>query len=268
MVFDNRFARLHTYTYDNNSGNFKVGQMVEFLVDHSGGGIWKRGFISAVSAERNRVQVTVNNAHETVWIASPRLNIRAMSRQPTRNFRRWKVPTTSVGWRNPGPSSPRDSSRDSHTRKISEFSDRYGHYVQALEKMNLNIVQVNGDGNCLFRAVAHQIYGDEELHHIVRGFCMDYMQADSIFFSQFVEGGEASFHQYLLAKRTSGCWGDDPEIQALSEIYNVTAEIFAYDPNLGVRKLRCVYIRLLVFILCKLYLFLSTEHSMKLLITQ
>ena len=31
------------------------------------------------------------------------------------------------------------------------------------------------DGNCLFRAVADQVYGDPEMHADVRHLCVDYM---------------------------------------------------------------------------------------------
>jgi hypothetical protein len=31
------------------------------------------------------------------------------------------------------------------------------------------------DGACLFRAVADHIYGDEEMHSVVRNHCMDYI---------------------------------------------------------------------------------------------
>ena len=36
------------------------------------------------------------------------------------------------------------------------------------------------DGSCLFRAVADQIYGDEEMHSCVRGHCMDYIVSLSV----------------------------------------------------------------------------------------
>ena len=44
---------------------------------------------------------------------------------------------------------------------------------------------------------------------------------------QFVEGGMAAFPFYVQAKRLNACWGDDPEIQALCELYNRPAEIWA-----------------------------------------
>ena len=77
----------------------------------------------------------------------------------------------------------------------------------------MNVKRVQGDGNCLFRSVAHQIYGQDSLHALIRAKCMDYMQGDADFFSQFVEGGLANFALYLAAKRVNSCWGDDPEIQ-------------------------------------------------------
>eukprot|EP00604_Paraphysomonas_vestita_P003625 CAMPEP_0174818980 /NCGR_PEP_ID=MMETSP1107-20130205/1957_1 /TAXON_ID=36770 /ORGANISM="Paraphysomonas vestita, Strain GFlagA" /LENGTH=475 /DNA_ID=CAMNT_0016031685 /DNA_START=811 /DNA_END=2238 /DNA_ORIENTATION=+ len=36
----------------------------------------------------------------------------------------------------------------------------------------------------------------------------------------------------------NGCWGDDPEIQAMCEIYDQPAQIWAYDSNHGARCLR------------------------------
>jgi hypothetical protein len=104
--------------------------------------------------------------------------------------------------------------------------------------------------------ISHQIYGDDRFHAIIRAKCMDYMESDAGFFSQFVEGGLATFPRYLEAKRSNSCWGDDPEIQAyvytrqfiasgniysnllcffhrLSEIYQRPIEIWAYDSTLG-----------------------------------
>ena len=38
---------------------------------------------------------------------------------------------------------------------------------------------------------------------------------------------------YSAAKRQSGCWGDDPEIQAMCEMYGRPAYIWAYDSQRG-----------------------------------
>ena len=131
-----------------------------------------------------------------------------------------------------------NSRDDSHTRQIVQSSDKYEHYIQGLQRFKLQVYNVSGDGNCLFRSVSHQIYGDDSYHLLVRDKCMDYMEVNSAFFSQFVIGGMESFPTYLRVKRMNGCWGDDPEIQAMCEIYDRSAQIWAYDNNAGARCLR------------------------------
>jgi hypothetical protein len=42
-----------------------------------------------------------------------------------------------------------------------------------------------------------KVYGDYDLHNLVRQRCMDFMEADSGFFSQFVVGGMEAFPFYL-----------------------------------------------------------------------
>ncbi|KAK7256948.1 hypothetical protein RIF29_30565 [Crotalaria pallida] len=37
------------------------------------------------------------------------------------------------------------------------------------------VKRILGDGNCLFRAVADQVYGGSELYDLVRQKCIDYM---------------------------------------------------------------------------------------------
>lgn len=58
---------------------------------------------------------------------------------------------------------------------------------------------------------------------------MDYIENEKDFFVQFIVGGEDSFQYYLAKKRQDGVWGDDIELQALSEIYNKPIEIYAYN---------------------------------------
>jgi OTU domain-containing protein 5 len=64
---------------------------------------------------------------------------------------------------------------------------------------------------------------------------MDYMERERVFFSQFIDG---SFDEYIRIKRRNGVWGDDPEIQAMCEIYNRPANIWSFDATHGARRLR------------------------------
>ena len=79
------------------------------------------------------------------------------------------------------------------------------------------IKRSDGDGNCLFRSVSDQLYGDEQYHSQIRKLCMDYINFQKGFFQDYVIG---DIENYIETKRKDGEWGDDLELQALSEIYS------------------------------------------------
>ncbi|XP_065656928.1 OTU domain-containing protein 5 isoform X2 [Hydra vulgaris] len=96
---------------------------------------------------------------------------------------------------------------------------------QLLLKRGFQIKQMGTDGACLFRAVADQVYGDQEMHSVVRKHCIDYMVKNSDFFSQYVT---EDFHTYVRRKRNDSIHGNHVEMQALSEIYNRPIEVYQY----------------------------------------
>ena len=49
------------------------------------------------------------------------------------------------------------------------------HFKMALKKRGLEIREQEGDGNCLFRAISLQVYGDPTMHGDVRKQCIDFM---------------------------------------------------------------------------------------------
>ena len=85
------------------------------------------------------------------------------------------------------------------------------------------------DGNCLFRAVSLQVYGDAEQHSEVREQCLDFMAADEQHFGTFIT--DEKFQDYIARKRLIGVHGNNPEIQALSELFNRPVEV--YTPQTG-----------------------------------
>ena len=103
-------------------------------------------------------------------------------------------------------------------------------FKKVLDDKGMRIVEVGKDGNCLFRAIAHQAYGDEELHSMLRQKCIQYIKEEKNFYKDYIIGGQSgSFDQYIERKALDGIWGDDIEIQALSELYNRPIEIYAYS---------------------------------------
>mmetsp|Transcript_4024 Transcript_4024/g.5790 ORF Transcript_4024/g.5790 Transcript_4024/m.5790 type:complete len:517 (-) Transcript_4024:146-1696(-) len=106
-------------------------------------------------------------------------------------------------------------------------------FRRALKQEGLEIREQEGDGNCLFRAVSFQVYGDPNMHMEVRHQCLDHMVKDEEHFSLFVEGEE--FDDYIKRKRKEGVHGNNPEIQAISELFNRPVEVFT--PENGAKPL-------------------------------
>jgi OTU domain-containing protein 5 len=94
------------------------------------------------------------------------------------------------------------------------------------DKRGFSIKQMGQDGACLFRSVADQVFGDEEMHSAVRQNCVEYMKKNVDFFSQYVT---EDFNAYLLRKQQADCHGNHVEIQALSELYNRAIEVYQYS---------------------------------------
>ena len=63
--------------------------------------------------------------------------------------------------------------RSQGTRTSSSLNDDA--FVLELKKRGLEIREQEGDGNCLFRAVSLQVYGDPSMHSQVRNQCLDFM---------------------------------------------------------------------------------------------
>ena len=98
-----------------------------------------------------------------------------------------------------------------------------------MEARKMRIEEVDGDGNCLFRAVAYQMYGDVELHEMVREKCMDYILANRNQFIAFIDTDEdETIEEYCDRKRKLKIWGDNLEIQALAEMYDRQIELYSY----------------------------------------
>ncbi|XP_040298492.1 OTU domain-containing protein 5 isoform X3 [Bufo bufo] len=93
------------------------------------------------------------------------------------------------------------------------------------EKKGFIIKQMKEDGACLFRAVADQVYGDQDMHEVVRKHCMDYLMKNADYFSSYVT---EDFTTYINRKRKNNCHGNHIEMQAMAEMYNRPVEVYQY----------------------------------------
>ena len=131
-----------------------------------------------------------------------------------------------------------------------EWLEKDRKFELMMRKKGYLIKSMVEDGSCLFRAVADQIFGDQEMHGVVRNHCMDYIVSQFIcqqrvilialhsyvwfffqaqnsdYFSQYLT---EDIHEYVARKRYLGVHGNHLEIQALSEMYNRPIHIYCYS---------------------------------------
>ncbi|GMY15780.1 OTU domain-containing protein 5-B [Fagus crenata] len=164
-------------------------------------------------------------------------NSNAVHFGPTRRAVAWPVVSTRTSPTGSRPSSPRshgenegyNSADEQNPCFVSSYDD-----IERERQFEIDIRRAKGlevkrmleDGNCLFRAVADQVYGDSEGYDLIRQMCIDYMERERDHFSQFITEG---FTSYCKRKRRDKVYGNNTEIQALSEMYNRPIHIYSYS---------------------------------------
>ena len=99
-----------------------------------------------------------------------------------------------------------------------------------LKRQGLEIKKMLGDGNCLFRAVSTQIYGDADWHADIRKHVVKYIKSERSYFGQFIT---EDFDEYIAKMSREGCYGTNLEIQAIAEVYNRAVEVYGSIPSLS-----------------------------------
>eukprot|EP00123_Amoebidium_parasiticum_P022622 comp91289_c0_seq1/m.48560 comp91289_c0_seq1/g.48560 ORF comp91289_c0_seq1/g.48560 comp91289_c0_seq1/m.48560 type:complete len:349 (-) comp91289_c0_seq1:15-1061(-) len=110
-----------------------------------------------------------------------------------------------------------DLSRD----EASKFSSQ-------LQPLGLRLKEVLGDGNCLFRAFADQIEGDEEQHAVYRRKVVEYMKAHRADFEPFVED-DVPFDKHISDLAEDGTFGGNDSIVAFARLMGVNVSIHQLD---------------------------------------
>ncbi|KAL3676072.1 hypothetical protein R1sor_026020 [Riccia sorocarpa] len=90
-----------------------------------------------------------------------------------------------------------------------------GKMNEQLAPLGLKVVNITGDGNCFFRAVADQLEGNEEEHAKYRRMVVDYLEQHRAEFEPFLEE-ETPFDEYCKNMRQDGTWAGHMELQAFS----------------------------------------------------
>ncbi|KAI9093732.1 hypothetical protein DFS34DRAFT_256374 [Phlyctochytrium arcticum] len=95
-----------------------------------------------------------------------------------------------------------------------------------LAQCNLQIKDMTGDGNCLFRALSDQYSGSPQSHQTVRNTVCDTLLRYQDDFAAFVSRDEAgSFEQYVERMRRDGVHGGNMEIVAFARAKRVDVKV-------------------------------------------
>ncbi|PSK38075.1 hypothetical protein B9Z65_1266 [Elsinoe australis] len=136
----------------------------------------------------------------------------------------------------------------------------YADEFPLLSALGLYASDIRGDGNCLFNALADQIYGSQDRHHEIRARVIDYMREHADYYKQFLDvhpgGGtrrnpkrkttavqcspgnfdrpsseavDRVFEQHLNTMAKGGTWGDNMEIQAFASAFGTDVKIYQRD---------------------------------------
>ena len=95
-----------------------------------------------------------------------------------------------------------------------------------LGELGLQSIDVGGAGDCFFRCVSHQLYGNSNHHMHIRLICtagVQFMRDNS---ERFIESNtENSWLRYLNNMCIQGTWADALIIQAVADALKVTVQI-------------------------------------------
>ncbi|KAF5834291.1 hypothetical protein DUNSADRAFT_9114 [Dunaliella salina] len=98
--------------------------------------------------------------------------------------------------------------------------------VERLDRLNLQVYEMSGDGNCQFRSISHELFGTQDCHGKVRRRTMNHIKANPDDFRCFL--GE-DFDDYVKAMSVEGCWGDELTLRAACDSYGVIMHVVTSD---------------------------------------
>ena len=127
---------------------------------------------------------------------------------------------------NPGPTTTNTSSSQMMYREGSNsvFNSR-------LRRYGLRALEVGGNGNCLFRAIAHQIYGDANRHLEIRRTGVQYLQNNPDRFIESAVVDNTLWSEYINYMSRAGAWGDHIILQAIAENMNLRIHVIESSQN-------------------------------------
>jgi hypothetical protein len=95
----------------------------------------------------------------------------------------------------------------------------------------LTFLVMRGDGNCLFRSLAHQLsfFQNDNNHMRLRLEICSYLEEHKDYFRLFLDEDEENIDSYIEEMKEFGCWGGNLELYAVAQLYQLSIAIFQWD---------------------------------------
>ena len=116
------------------------------------------------------------------------------------------------------------------TLPVAELERRKRVFRQRMNDSSLTIRDIDTDGNCMFRSVADQMYGDpsDRRTMTLRRLACDFLERHKDRFSHGVTEDDDDIDQHILKMRRPGEYGTNAELVALSAILQVKIYVYGY----------------------------------------
>jgi hypothetical protein len=163
----------------------------------------------AAAKRRMSVEETINQVAQEKRPMSKQMSSRRLRRDDRR---------ASASWT----SEPLDTGRRA---ELAEDA-----FIDRLEKAGLQMIEVQYDGNCLFRAVSYLLYETEDRHDELRKQCVEHMEKYRSRFELFYTG---NLDEHLKDMKRVGIYAGELEIKALEEVLDRVFSVYSIDSLQG-----------------------------------
>lgn len=112
-------------------------------------------------------------------------------------------------------------------RAAKRDKQKYACHIQGFNEMlaevaGLELVDMEGDGNCLFRSISHQLLGHQNSHGSLRALCSEYMGKHKDTLSLFLDkDDDMDFDSYVNWIAKEGKWAGYFELYCFSLLFEV-----------------------------------------------
>jgi len=106
------------------------------------------------------------------------------------------------------------------------FHQQGNNVLVEFRRRNFDVVSMAADGNCLFRAVSHQVHGCPEKHADIRRHVCNMFVKNHNAYKDILGALGGTFDGYIQRMRALGIWGGEPEIRMVEMIFGRPVEIW------------------------------------------